>query len=231
MIVQDTLTGTLHEVPEGQVYEAPEPVGETVYDGLGNPIGLFSPFRAIGRLFRRRRRGGAEPPPPEVAPGPEMAPPPDMPPPEEAGQGEVYDGFGNPLGMIPFPIPTRRSPILGLPLPRLPFGGGPRRSVWSPILRRFVSMVWNPAERRWVTAPGAPPPGPYPGRPWWQRIPPGWQRGQLPLTGANRLYLRCTAWPGPAGLTPILPPGAPGMPGMPGAPGGRRRRRFRRSRR
>ena len=48
MIVQDTLTGTLHEVPDGQVYESefgeyPYQMGEPVYDGLGNPVG-FLPF-------------------------------------------------------------------------------------------------------------------------------------------------------------------------------------------
>ena len=48
MIYQDTLTGTLHEVPDGQVYESefgeyPYQLGEPVYDGLGNPVG-FLPF-------------------------------------------------------------------------------------------------------------------------------------------------------------------------------------------
>ena len=45
MLVQDTLTGYFHEVPDSQVYgpqyaEYPEPMGEVVYDGLGNPVGL-----------------------------------------------------------------------------------------------------------------------------------------------------------------------------------------------
>lgn len=49
MLVQDTLTGYLHEVPDAQMYgsqygEYPEPVGEVVYDGFGNPVGL--PFLA-----------------------------------------------------------------------------------------------------------------------------------------------------------------------------------------
>jgi len=48
MIVRDTLSGTLHEVPDGQVYESefgeyPYQMGEPVYDGLGNPVG-FLPF-------------------------------------------------------------------------------------------------------------------------------------------------------------------------------------------
>lgn len=49
MLVQDALTGYLHEVPETQLYEPeyaeyPEPMGEVVYDGFGNPVGL--PFLA-----------------------------------------------------------------------------------------------------------------------------------------------------------------------------------------
>ena len=49
MLVQDTLTGYLHEVPDAQLYgaqygEYPEPMGEVVYDGFGNPVGL--PFLA-----------------------------------------------------------------------------------------------------------------------------------------------------------------------------------------
>jgi hypothetical protein len=49
MLVQDTLTGYLHEVPDSQLYEPeyaeyPEPLGEVVYDGFGNPVGL--PFLA-----------------------------------------------------------------------------------------------------------------------------------------------------------------------------------------
>src|SRR3990172_6223700 len=49
MLVQDTLTGYLHEVPDGQLSEwgygeFPEHMGEVVYDGFGNPVGL--PFLA-----------------------------------------------------------------------------------------------------------------------------------------------------------------------------------------
>ena len=47
MLVQDTLTGAVHEVPEGQLYEAgyaesPEQMaeGQILYDGLGNPVGF-----------------------------------------------------------------------------------------------------------------------------------------------------------------------------------------------
>ena len=60
MLVQDTLTGVVHEVPESQLYEAdyaesPEQMaeGQMLYDGLGNPVGfsfLKRAFRAATRL-------------------------------------------------------------------------------------------------------------------------------------------------------------------------------------
>ena len=60
MLVQDTLTGAVHEVPESQLYEAdyaesPEQMaeGQILYDGLGNPVGfsfLKRAFRAATRL-------------------------------------------------------------------------------------------------------------------------------------------------------------------------------------
>ena len=60
MLVQDTLTGAVHEVPESQLYEAdyaesPEQMaeGQILYDGLGNPVGfsfLKKAFRAASRL-------------------------------------------------------------------------------------------------------------------------------------------------------------------------------------
>ena len=58
MLVQDTLTGAVHEVPESQLYEAdyaesPEQMaeGQMLYDGLGNPVG-FSFKRFAQRAFR-----------------------------------------------------------------------------------------------------------------------------------------------------------------------------------
>jgi hypothetical protein len=233
MVVQDTLTGALHEVDEAQFDETevaePEPMGETVYDGLGNPVGLFNPFKFIGGLFggSRRRRRARRQPSPAPDPGPAPEPPP---PPEESGAGEAYDGFGYPVGLLPLPF---RPPIprLPIPFPRLNFGLG-RRRVWSPSLRRFISMVWNPTQRRWVSGGPVPPPAaavafrPRPFASW--RTPPGWMRPLGPVTGARRMYLRCSMWPGPSGLMPMGAgqPGGPGMPGM-----RRRRRRYRRARR
>ncbi len=59
MLYQDTLTGMLHEVPDGQIQgwglgEDPYGVGEAqmVYDGLGNPLG-WSLFKSLGRLVKK----------------------------------------------------------------------------------------------------------------------------------------------------------------------------------
>jgi hypothetical protein len=55
MLVQDTLTGAVHEIPQSQLYEAdyaesPEQMaeGQMLYDGLGNPVG----FSFLKKAFR-----------------------------------------------------------------------------------------------------------------------------------------------------------------------------------
>ena len=52
MLVQDTLTGYIHEVPDSQLYEtnygeSPEQMaeGQMVYDGLGNPVGFLKSLK------------------------------------------------------------------------------------------------------------------------------------------------------------------------------------------
>jgi len=161
MLIQDTLTGYLHEVPDSQLYEA----SQVVYDGLGNPLGIF-PFvsnivRGVTSLFRPR----------QSAPPPTVPVPVQPPPPPEWAQASFPS---------PFPVP--------------------------------------------VQPPGFPP------------QPPGWVQASFPFTGQRRLYLRCSAWPGPQGLMPEGAmqqfPGSPLLPGMtppgmmpPAAPLRRRRRR------
>jgi hypothetical protein len=63
MLVQDTLTGAVHEVPESQLYEAdyaesPEQMaeGQILYDGLGNPVG----FSFLKRLAKRALRAATQ---------------------------------------------------------------------------------------------------------------------------------------------------------------------------
>lgn len=225
MVVQDALTGYVHEVPDFGYAEAPEGYGQVAYDGYGNPVGLLP---QLINLFRRRRRRSAPMTPapmPAAAMSPEPMPPgADMPPadmPPEPGTGEVaYDGFGNPVGFI-----NVLPPALRFTPPNLRFT--PPRLTWSPILRRFVRWVFHPTQRRWVQVPGPVPAGAMPGaapyrRPW----PLGWMRPSLPYTGLgpNRLYMRCAVWPGPKGLVPALAMQAAAA----GAAGGRRRRRRRR---
>jgi hypothetical protein len=225
MLMQDTLTGYVHEAPELGYAEAPDAYGQVDYSGYGSPLGFIRFFNP----FAGRRRRAAAPPPPEPPPGPppggEM-PPPDMPP--EPGAGEVaYDGLGNPLGFL-LPTPSLVPPFLRFRPPQLSIT--PPRVVWSPILRRFVRWVFSPTQRRWVQLPAAPPGAPsYPGAisPFRRRWPLGWIRPQLPYTGLgpSRLYMRCAVWPGPKGLVPAL---AAQMPGAAAAGMGRRRRRRRR---
>lgn len=162
------------------------------------------------------------------------------------GYGQVvYDGLGNPVGMlgplfdmvkgavskipivgglvsnlIPGGAPPPPSPALPMPLPALPFPA----PQFPPSLPGTGSNLY----------PGGPPfpttaPAPWPYR---------WVRSEGPLmAGQRRLYLRCTAWPGPQGLVPadattpgLLPPmpGAPVPPGTPVRPVYRRRRHRRR---
>jgi hypothetical protein len=75
MLVQDMLTGSLHEVPDGGVgyAEAPDPrlygLGE-VHDGFGNSLGMFLLPKLISRLV-----GGAGSSRPAVsAPSPACPP-------------------------------------------------------------------------------------------------------------------------------------------------------------
>jgi hypothetical protein len=127
MLYQDSLTGALHEAPDGQLYESdfseyPYQMGE-VYDGLGNPVG-FLPFAAlassllpkvgglVGSLFGGR--GPAAPPLPQL---------PQLP-------GAFSSMFPRP------PMPFRPPWPSGWVRPPLPYTGlGPRRlymrcAVW-----------------------------------------------------------------------------------------------------
>lgn len=180
MLVQDTLTGALHEVPDvagyggyGYYGEPAETMGE-VYDGFGNPVG-FLPFLA--------------PLAAKVLPAVSNLLP---------GIAKAIPGVGNLIGnLLPGggaapPTPPGLPAIPGLPpgFPGLP-GGIPG-------------------------FPGLPGMGFRPPMP--AGIPPGWMRPPVPYTGLQprRRYMRCVSWPGPPGLVPasaaMTPPGA--VPGQ-----------------
>src|SRR5262245_21654601 len=175
------------------------------------------------------------------------------------GYGEMlYDGLGNPVGTlgdlwdivkgVASNIPIVRglvskliqgggapsaAPALPMPpmppLPQLPMPPLPG----LPSLPGMVSSMFPGGSPFPTCSPfptGQPAPWPY-----------RWIRPQGPLmAGHRRMYLRCTAWPGPEGLVPVdAATGLPGMPGVPtpgaptpGVPGGsvHHRRRHRRRR-
>jgi hypothetical protein len=195
MIVRDTQTGALHEVPESQLYE----VGEMNYDGFGNPVG-FNPFSAIGNLV--------------------------------SAPFQAVRNIVSPLAQA----------AGGIFQPGAQAAGNVAASFLNPIAQAMQpgGMPGMPPGM-----PGMPPGSPYPGSPYYgggyprpfspfgRPMPPGWVRPMSPVAGANRLYLRCSSWPGPAGLAPGpgMPVGVqPGMPGMPGVPA-MAPRRYRRRRR
>jgi hypothetical protein len=218
MMVQDSLTGYVHEVPD--IAEAP------AYDGFGNPIGF---------LGRRRRRRAAPGMSPEGAAQPEAGPGAE----EEPGEvGEtVYDGFGNPIGFNPFKAigsairnvgSMVASPFraVGNLVSRGPGGLITALPAAGLLLPALLSRL--NAQRQAIaqyTSTGQPVP-PYllqsyrnllaqyrsrsaMRRPW----PRGWRRPPLPYTGLGprRLYMRCAVWPGPKGLVPGYAVATPGM--------------------
>ena len=233
MLMQDSLTGYLHEVPE---FGEAEPYGEMAYDGFGNPVGFF------GR--RRRRRRVSEPGPQAVPPAPEMGPEggEQMPGSEEMGE-VVYDGFGNPVGFSfkklirkGLSVAKRFAPLASLlPIP----GAGllpqaiqaaqrlvPVAARFSPaaqILRRAlpagVVQQFAPVAQAFQQAPREDIGGfygeavPIARGPLMRPPPPGWIRRPVPYQGkrGRRVYLRCVAWPGPRGLVPVSAAQAPAV--------------------
>ena len=158
MLVQDTLTGALHEVPEvagyGYYGEPAETMGE-VYDGFGNPVG-FLPFLA--------------PLAAKVLPGIAKAIP---------GVGQLVNRFLPGGGAAP---PTQAMQAMQTP-PGFP-PGFPGLPGGLPGAPGFPGMGFQPQ------IPG--------------QLPPGWMRPPVPYTGLapRRRYMRCVSWPGPPGLVP-----------------------------
>jgi hypothetical protein len=142
MLVQDTLTGYFHEVPDGQLYETgygeyPDQIGEgqVLFDGLGNPVGFLPFIPKIASLATSVLPGlirGAAP-----AVRGLVGQLPGMVRGLVGGQGGVPAMPGMPAAMPPFPLPAPRPPWpAGWIRPQLPYTGfGPRRlymrcAVW-----------------------------------------------------------------------------------------------------
>lgn len=245
MLVQDHLTGQLHEVSDEGV----------AYDGFGNPVG-FPPLLpiltslapmvlpAVGNILKSFTGGGQQGMAGYASPeygDDELS---------EVPQGEVvYDGFGNPVGFAPL-LNIAKSVLPGVARAIGPIAqtvgrmvqGGPAGllNAVNPLAQMTGQAITNVPgliNQAAAAIPTQPMPRPYP---FPLRIPPGWQRAPVPYTGAQpaRAYMRCSVWRGPQGLTPVAAgtmPNAP-YPYVPGtvppapaaaAPVLRRRRRRR----
>lgn len=204
MLVQDTLTGYLHEVPDAQLYEPeyaeyPEPMGEVVYDGFGNPVGLpfLAPLaaKALPVLASRLIPAAAR-----------------------ALPGIVRGARGAIRRFLPFARRVQRA------MPRA-------IQQFAPVAQAFQQSVPGAIQQFAPVAQAfqQPPPGamvqpmPAPGgetdfaevpyqlpmaalRTPYRRpsVPPGWIPRPSPYTGLQprRLYMRCLTWRGPGGLVP-----------------------------
>lgn len=206
MLYQDTLTGTLHEVPDSQVgwglAEDPYGVGEgqMLYDGLGNPLGwgflkklvkraapfvatsMLGPYGGIIKAALPMVRKALTPVAASTAASlrqqamRQFAP---VAPVAPVVAPVVADtpGVAGWFGEVPAPTPAMQMPVA----PMMPF---------APVAQQL--------------APGRRP------------LPAGWRRPPVPYTGPRprRVYLRCSAWPGPRGLVPVnaaaaMPPAPP----------------------
>jgi hypothetical protein len=181
MLVQDSLTGNLHEVPDQLSGYGDYGAGDQiVYDGLGNPVGRLSGIfddigKAVGSVVSAIPQAVASIP--------------------SAVASQVTGG--GPLGLLSQVAGGGPLGVLG----RLFGGGTPAPGVTPlPVPAPAFASALRPAA-------GWPMPLNQPAPPYWRPPTPwptGWVRPQLPYTGLGpkRLYMRCAVWPGPKGLVP-----------------------------
>lgn len=203
MLVQDTLTGVVHEVPESQLYEAdyaesPEQMaeGQMLYDGLGNPVG----FSFLKRAFRAATR---------LAPLASLLPVPGAGLLTQVAQ-RALPGIIRQLG----PAAQRLQRVL-------PPGVVQQ---FAPVAQAFQQAVPAAAPPGTVggfygeAVPGPPIPAqPMPAPPMPAQAlqpPPGWIPRPSPYLGrkGRRIYLRCVSWRGPKGLVPAVAAQTPPPP-------------------
>jgi hypothetical protein len=230
MLVQDTLTGYLHEVPDSQLYEPeyaeyPEPVGEVVYDGFGNPVGLpflapiasaLAPMAAKalpgvvkgltgslrrflpGRRIQRALPGAIQ----RFAPFAQAF--------QRAVPGAVRQ-FAQPIQALQQAVPAAIQQFA-------PGAQAFQRAVpgvvqqFAPVAQAFQEPLPGAMDQP-MPAPGgeadlAEVPYPMPMQPMAGPAfrPPGWIPRPSPYTGLRPrpVYMRCLVWRGPKGLVPAL---------------------------
>jgi len=211
MLVQDTLTGYIHEVPDSQLYEtnygeAPEQMaeGQMVYDGLGNPVGFLKSLkRFAGQAFSRLA--------PMVS---QLAP--FVPIPGVAALTQVAQRALPSL--VQRLAPTAQRLVRGLP-------AGVAQQ-FAPVAQAFPQPMPAPVPTMTPPPPVEPAPPesvgsyygevvvpPVAGRPAARPLPPGWIPQPSPYQGrkGRRVYLRCVAWPGQKGLVPAFAAQAPAV--------------------
>jgi hypothetical protein len=201
MIVQDSTTGQLHEVPDFGMY-AGDP---NVYDGLGNPLGL-GPLAALIPAAASALAPLASSVLPAVA---------NALIPAAGATGQAIQSamsIGNQLA------PIAHQAASGFIRPFL----APPPAPTNVTVQQQAPMVGPPPFIR-VPPPGAPRPMPHVPHahtPRPPQAPPGWMRPPAtPMAFKPRRYfMRCSAWPGPPGLVPSHAPGLIEPPG-PAAPG------------
>jgi hypothetical protein len=120
MLLRNTLTGYLHEVPDyqlgywGEVPEQLYGVGQVIYDGLGNPVGLpfLAPIAAALAPMAEKIVGGLLSPP-----RPPQPPPPPPPAPAPAALAPMPGPYPMPYPMPGAPMAPYPPPMPGMPMP------------------------------------------------------------------------------------------------------------------
>jgi hypothetical protein len=228
MLVQDTLTGYLHEVPDSQTYgaylgELPDQIGEgqVVYDGFGNPVGLpflapiasaLAPMAAkalpgvVKRLSSFRR----------FIPGARLI--------QRALPGAIrrFAPVAQALQRaVPGAIRQFAPPVQALQraVPGAIQQFAPAAQAFQQALPGVVQQFAPVAQAFQQPPPGAmeqpmPAPGgetefaeapyPTPMQAFMPPRPPGWIPRPSPYTGLRPrpVYMRCLVWRGPKGLVP-----------------------------
>jgi hypothetical protein len=206
MLVQDTLTGYLHEVPDSQAYgaylgELPEQTGEMVYDGLGNPVGLSF----LAPLAAKFLAPAAIKALPGIVRGVQGAIKRFVP---------VARAVQRALpGAIQQFVPAARALQQAVPAAIQQFAPAAQAFQQAPpgVVQQFAPVAQAFQQALPGSMPGpsedtefAEVPYPTMTTPIRRPPPPGWIPTPSPYTGLQprRVYMRCLVWRGPKGLVP-----------------------------